>query len=81
MKVPRDVDAGNLIAVLRRNGYTVVRQTGSHIRLSKMLDHGEEHNITVPNHKPIKIGTLQSIVSHVCALNKLDIRKFYLDLS
>ena len=81
MKVPRDVDADRLITILKRNGYTVVRQTGSHIRLSKIIDNGEEHNITVPNHKPIKIGTLQSIVSNVCMLNKLDIRKIYLDLS
>ena len=48
MKVPRDVDADNLIIMLKRHGYSVVRQTGSHIRLSKTLDNGEEHNITVP---------------------------------
>ena len=47
MKVPRDVDAYELISVLQRYGYIPVRQTGSHIRLSKKLDEGE-HVITVP---------------------------------
>ena len=80
MKVPRDVNAENLITALKRHGYLVVRQTGSHIRLSKKLNNGDEHNITIPNHKPIKIGTLQSIASQVCMINKLDIKNFYLGL-
>ena len=80
MKVPRDVNADKLIAVLKRHGYTVVRQTGSHVRLSKILENDSEHNITVPNHRPIKIGTLQSIVTQVCKLNQLDIGYFYHEL-
>ena len=80
MKVPRDVNTNSLITVLKRHGYIIVRQTGSHIRLSKRLDNGDEHNITVPNHKPIKIGTLQSIAVQICNLNRLDISKFYAEL-
>ena len=80
MKVPRDVDAGQLIAALKRYGYAVVRQTGSHIRLSKRLGDGSQHNITVPNHRPVKIGTLQSIATDVCRANKLNIADFYRDL-
>ena len=76
MKVPRDVDADDLIHLLERYGYDVIRQTGSHIRLSKKLDEGE-HVITVPNHAPIKIGTLQNIAKDVCTVNKLDIHDFY----
>ena len=41
MKVPRDVNASDLINILGRHGYSVIRQTGSHIRLSKKLDKGE----------------------------------------
>ena len=79
MKVPRDIDADNLINTLMRHGYIVIRQTGSHIRLSKKLDN-DEHNITVPNHKPVKIGTLQSIATQVCKRNNIDIRDFYQEL-
>ena len=76
MKVPRDVYAIDLINLLKHYGYSIIRQTGSHIRLSKVL-HEREHSITVPNRKPIKIGTLQSIVNDVCSVNNLDINNFY----
>ena len=79
MKVPRDVDASELITILKQHGYSVVRQTGSHIRLSKIIDN-KEHAITVPNHKPIKIGVLQNIVKDVCNVNRLDINEFYKQL-
>jgi len=79
MKVPRDVDASELITLLKRHGYSVIRQTGSHIRLSKIIDNNE-HAITVPNHNPIKIGVLQSIVKDVCNANRLDINVFYQQL-
>jgi len=79
MKVPRDVDASELITTLKRHGYSVVRQTGSHIRLSKIID-SKEHAITVPNHKPIKIGVLQNIVKDVCNVNRLEINAFYQQL-
>lgn len=76
MRVPRDVDADAIIKLLERYGYSVNRQTGSHIRLTKETDDGC-HNITVPNHKPIKIGTLQSIAKDICNFNRLDIAHFY----
>ena len=79
MKVPRDVDASELITLLKRHGYTVIRQTGSHIRLSVVIDN-KEHAITVPNHKPIKIGVLQNIVKDVCNVNELAVSEFYQQL-
>ena len=79
MKVPRDVNASELIIVLRRYGYNFIKQTGSHIRLLKNLDKGE-HVITVPNHSPIKIGTLQNIVKDICFVNKLELKDFYRQL-
>ena len=79
MKVPRNVDAVELITLLKRYGYSVIRQTGSHIRMSKKAAEGE-HNITIPNHKPIKIGTLHDIVKDICNFNQLDINDFYKQL-
>ena len=79
MKVPRDVNADKLIKFLEKYGYVIINQTGSHIKLSKKTDEGE-HIITVPNHKPIKIGTLQSIVKDICNFNNLDIKNFYRQL-
>ena len=79
MRVPRDVDADILIKLLMKYGYHVVRQTGSHIRLINRTEK-TEHSITIPNHKPIKIGTLQNIAKDICDFNGIDIDKFYRQL-
>ena len=56
MKLPRDVYGSDLIKALRVLGYEFVRRDGSHIRLTTRLN--GEHHITVPDHKPLKTGTL-----------------------
>lgn len=66
MKLPRDLDGEELIKRLRPLGYEVVRQSGSHVRLTRIA--GEEiHHITIPLHRPLKIGTLNSILVDVAA--------------
>lgn len=56
MKLPRDVSGPDLIKALRKLGYEMNRQKGSHMRVTTQLD-GEHHEV-VPNHHPIKTGTL-----------------------
>ena len=56
MRVPRDLTGADISRALRVLGYEKVRQEGSHIRLTTMLN--GVHHITVPNHSPLKIGTL-----------------------
>lgn len=63
MKLPRDISASELIRRLAIFGYVVARQTGSHIRLTTQLN--GQHHVTVPNHNPLRAGTLASIVSDV----------------
>lgn len=63
MRLPRDVSGPDLVRALKLIGYQASRQTGSHIRLS--TSENGEHHITVPNHKPIRIGTLASILDDV----------------
>lgn len=63
MKLPRDISGKDLIKALSRLDYEVTRQTGSHVRLTTQRD--GEHNITVPAHDPIKVGTLNSILKDV----------------
>lgn len=70
-KIPRDISGEELTKLLKKYGYEVNRKTGSHIRLvSKFKD--EEHNITVPDHYPIKIGTLNNILSDLADYLKID---------
>jgi len=65
MRLPRDISGNDLIKALRSFGYSVTRQTGSHIRLTT-VENGV-HHITVPNHDPLRIGTLASILDDVAA--------------
>lgn len=52
-----------LIHALRRDGWVVVRQRGSHIRLQKTTKDGVL-KLTVPAHRPIKRSTLVHILKH-----------------
>jgi len=63
MSLPRDIDAIQLIKALHRFGYAPTRQSGSHIRLTTQLF--GQHHLTIPNHDPIRIGTLNAIISEV----------------
>ena len=65
MKLPRDIRAAELVKLLNQFGYTSSRQKGSHIRMTT-LQNGK-HHITVPNHNPVKIGTLNQIISDVAS--------------
>lgn len=60
MKLPRDVSGLSLAKQLEKLGYIITRQTGSHIRLTTLKN--SEHHVTIPAHKNIKIGTLNSIL-------------------
>ena len=53
--------ARRLCALLAQYGFSVVRRKGSHIVLQKRSD-GNSVTVTVPDHKEIAIGTLQSII-------------------
>lgn len=70
MKVPRDLRGSELVRVLSIFGYIAVRQTGSHIRL-RSTHTGTEHLITIPNHNPIKIGTVNGILGDVAQYLKV----------
>ncbi|HEX5762391.1 MAG TPA: type II toxin-antitoxin system HicA family toxin [Solirubrobacterales bacterium] len=53
------VSGQRLIKALRKDGWEVVRQRGSHVRLKKA---GHRHALVVPLHKEIRRGTLAAIL-------------------
>ena len=69
MKTPRDISGKEFIRRLRVFGYEIVRQNGSHIMVTTRKD-GERH-LAIPNHNPLKIGTLNGIVSQVAKHSNL----------
>ena len=75
MKLPRDVSGDDLARSLRRFGYAITRQTGSHIRVTSDI-RSTQHHVTIPNHKQIKVGTLAQILSDVAAYLDLPREEF-----
>ena len=63
MKLPLDISSDKLIKLLKIYGYSVVRQSGSHIRLTTFQN--GQHLITIPNHSSLNLGTLSSIIGDV----------------
>jgi len=66
MKVPRDLSGAQLVKVLCRDWqYRVVHQEGSHV----ILQTGSpmHQRLSVPNHNPLRVGTLNGIVRAVSA--------------
>lgn len=61
MSVIPSLSYERIIKALQRDGFVVVRQKGSHIRLQK---HTKEKTlkVTVPAHKPVKKTTLGIII-------------------
>jgi len=62
-KIPRDISGSELTKLIGKFGYQITRQTGSHIRLT--TKENGIHHITVPNHNPLKLGTLSNILSDI----------------
>ena len=63
MKIPRNLSGADLARSLGVLGYIVTRQRSSHLRITTQ-ENGEHHEV-VPNHRPVKLGTLQSILRNV----------------
>jgi predicted RNA binding protein YcfA (HicA-like mRNA interferase family) len=57
---------------LKRLGYTVIRQKGSHIRLFHQAP--PVHPISVPLHDPLKIGTFHGILAEVAQAQSISLQ-------
>jgi predicted RNA binding protein YcfA (HicA-like mRNA interferase family) len=63
MKLPRDLDGRELAKRLARLGYTQDWQSGSHIICTTQA--GPQHRVSIPDHRPLKAGTLSAILSRI----------------
>ena len=72
MKLPQ-ISGLDLVKKLCKNGFVVVRQKGSHIRLEKNTPDGTI-KITIPNHPSLKKGTLHQILK-AASLNPEELLK------
>jgi predicted RNA binding protein YcfA (HicA-like mRNA interferase family) len=79
MKIPRDISASDLVRALRVLGYERTRQDGSHMRLTTTIS--GTHHITLPDHRPLKVGTLLGgVLKPVAAHHKMTVEELLLKL-
>lgn len=75
MKLPRDLSGDDLVqALCKHYGYRRLHQEGSHIILETNTP--SHHRISIPNHNPLRVGTLNAIlraVARVQGVEKEDI--------
>lgn len=57
MRIPRDVSGTEAVKALRRLGFESLRQSGSHHIMRRA-----GKTVVVPQHKPIKPGTLRGML-------------------
>jgi predicted RNA binding protein YcfA (HicA-like mRNA interferase family) len=69
-KVP-SLPYDQIIRALQRDGWVVVRQKGSHVRLQKHTA-AETLKLTIPTHRPLKRSTL----AHILKQAKLTTEEF-----
>ena len=71
MKLPRDLSGADLIKRLcKHHGYRRVNQGGSHVILE--TDSPSHHRLAVPDHNPLRIGTLNGILRAVAEIKGLE---------
>ncbi|MDI9607143.1 MAG: type II toxin-antitoxin system HicA family toxin [Atribacterota bacterium] len=69
-KIPRDISGRELTKLLNKYRYRVVRETASHLRLTSDFM-GYSHHITIPDHCPLKVGTLNNILKDIAEYLKI----------
>ncbi len=71
MKLPRDLSGYELVKVLCcKWGYRQVHQEGSHVIL--LTTTPAHQRLSIPNHNPLRIGTLNAILRTVAAHKGID---------
>ena len=70
MKLPRDLSGSELIKVpCKHYGYSRVTQEGSHVLLQ--TEQPRHHRIAIPEHKALRLGTLNSILNAVSRIHSI----------
>jgi len=73
VKLPRNVSGAALVKALKKLGYQIVRQQGSHIRMTTE-ENGQFH-VTVPNHNPMRVGTLSAILKLIAEHHQITLEE------
>jgi predicted RNA binding protein YcfA (HicA-like mRNA interferase family) len=78
VRIPRDCNGAELIRALRHLGYEIQRQTGSHMQMT--TQRGGEHHVSIPNHRPLKVGLLHGVLKDVAQHHNLTVEQLLREL-
>ncbi len=79
MKLPRDLSGEKLASLLRKFGYEITRQSGSHLRLTSTRKN-REHHLTIPAHRQLRVGTLAQILTEAASYLEMNRDEFAQEL-
>ena len=78
MKLPRGLSGNEVARLLARHyGYRTVRTRGSHMTVSLTVG-SDNHSVTVPRHRHVRVGTLDAFAGDVArflGLSKREVRE------
>lgn len=78
MRLPRDVSGRAMARALGRLGYVLTRRKGSHMRYTTQRN--GEHHLAIPDHDPLRLGTLHDILKDVAAHHRLTVEQLLCEL-
>jgi predicted RNA binding protein YcfA (HicA-like mRNA interferase family) len=78
VRLPRDCSGESLVRALACLGYSLSRQSGSHMRLTTVVR--GEHHVTVPSHNPMRVGTLRAVLKDVADHHAMTVEDLILKL-
>ena len=68
MKLPRDLSGTEIARRLAHHyGYRVTRSRGSHMTVTLTAEGDQQHQVTRPRHRDVRIGELDAIIADVAA--------------
>jgi len=79
LKLPRDLSGEKLASLLRKFGYEITRQSGSHLRLTSTRKN-REHHLTIPAHRQLRVGTLAQILTEAASYLEMNRDEFAQEL-
>lgn len=62
----RTLSSKEILKILGRFGFQPLSQRGSHLKVRRVLKHGETQTLTIPCHREIDRGTLHAIFRQAC---------------
>jgi predicted RNA binding protein YcfA (HicA-like mRNA interferase family) len=57
----RTLSGPEVVRIFSEFGFLIASQSGSHIKLRRVLSDGTRQSLTIPNHRQLDMGTLKAI--------------------